>query len=170
MNLLSCNMQRHYFHWPCSLYTSLNIDTKKNCKNPFIFSCFFFPLSSCFLSPWKSHYFPWRNSPPVGQDLLIIEASRSHSVGLPWTSDQPDAETSTWQETDIHFLPPVDSNAHSQPPSGHRPTPLDRVAAVMGCYMALVCWVMEILKMCRRSSLSDEERGFNLVTENLYFD
>jgi len=49
--------------------------------------------------------------PPLGQDLLIIEASRSHSdtphsVGLLWTSDQPDAETSTWQHTtlsrDIH--------------------------------------------------------------------
>jgi len=36
----------------------------------------------------------------VGQDLLIIEASRSHSdpphsVGFLWTSDQPNAETST---------------------------------------------------------------------------
>ena len=34
----------------------------------------------------------------VGQGLLIIEASRSHtphSVGPLWTSDQPDAETST---------------------------------------------------------------------------
>jgi hypothetical protein len=36
----------------------------------------------------------------VGQGLLIIEASRlhsdiPHSVGLPWMSDQPDAETST---------------------------------------------------------------------------
>jgi len=36
----------------------------------------------------------------VGQGLLIIEASRSHSdtphsVGLLWTSDQPAAETST---------------------------------------------------------------------------
>jgi len=35
----------------------------------------------------------------VGQGLLMIEASRSHSdtpnsVGLLWTSDQPDAETS----------------------------------------------------------------------------
>jgi hypothetical protein len=46
----------------------------------------------------------------VGQDL-IIEATRSHSdtphsVGLLWTSDQPVAETSTWQHTkhttDIH--------------------------------------------------------------------
>jgi hypothetical protein len=37
----------------------------------------------------------------VGQGLLRMEASRSHSdtphsVGLLWTSDQPDAETSTW--------------------------------------------------------------------------
>jgi len=37
---------------------------------------------------------------PVGQGLLIIEDSRSHSdtphsVGLLWTSDQSDAETST---------------------------------------------------------------------------
>jgi len=47
----------------------------------------------------------------VGLGLLIIEASWSHSdtphsVGLFWTSDQPDAETSTWQHatltTDIH--------------------------------------------------------------------
>jgi hypothetical protein len=42
----------------------------------------------------------------VGQGLLIIEASRSHSdtshsVGLLWTSDQPNAETSTWQNTTL---------------------------------------------------------------------
>jgi len=34
--------------------------------------------------------------PPVGQSLLVIEASRphsdtQHSVGLLWTSNQPDA-------------------------------------------------------------------------------
>jgi len=38
--------------------------------------------------------------PLMGQGLLIIEASRSHSetphsVGLLWTSNQPDAQTST---------------------------------------------------------------------------
>jgi len=47
----------------------------------------------------------------VGKGLLIIEASRwhsdtPHSLRLLWTSDQADAETSTWQytrqETDIH--------------------------------------------------------------------
>jgi len=49
--------------------------------------------------------------PLLGQSLLITEASRSHSdtpdsLGLLWTNDQSDAETSTWQNTtlatDIH--------------------------------------------------------------------
>jgi hypothetical protein len=44
--------------------------------------------------------------PIVGQGTLIIEASRSHlgtprSVGLLWTSDQPDAENCTWQNTTL---------------------------------------------------------------------
>jgi len=43
---------------------------------------------------------------PVGQGILIVKASRSHSdthhsVGLVWKSDQPDAETSTWQHTTL---------------------------------------------------------------------
>jgi len=42
--------------------------------------------------------------PLVGHSLLIIEASRSHwdtrhSAGLFWTSDQPDAETSSNSNT-----------------------------------------------------------------------
>jgi hypothetical protein len=42
--------------------------------------------------------------PLVGHDLFIVEASRSHSdtphsVGVPWTSDQPDAENYTSQHT-----------------------------------------------------------------------
>jgi len=32
--------------------------------------------------------------PLVGQSLLIIGASQSHSLGLLWMSDQPDAQTS----------------------------------------------------------------------------
>jgi hypothetical protein len=48
--------------------------------------------------------------PLVGRGFLIIEASWScsetpHSVGLLWTSDQPDTDTFTWQHsqhTDIH--------------------------------------------------------------------
>jgi hypothetical protein len=43
--------------------------------------------------------------PLVSQDLLIIEASKSHSdashlLGLLWMSDQPDAQTSSWQYTE----------------------------------------------------------------------
>jgi hypothetical protein len=60
---------------------------------------------------FKGFFPPIAQQPLVGQGFLIIEASRSHShtpnsVGLLWTSDQPDAETSTSQHTtfttDIH--------------------------------------------------------------------
>jgi hypothetical protein len=40
-------------------------------------------------------FLPWRNKPPVGQDPLNTEVSRPQTVGLLWTRDQPDAETST---------------------------------------------------------------------------
>jgi hypothetical protein len=66
--------------------------------------------------------FPVAQQPLVGLRLLSIKASRSHSgtphsVGLLWTSDQPHAQTSTWQHTtltrDRHPCPPP-------PPSGIR--------------------------------------------------
>jgi hypothetical protein len=53
----------------------------------------------------------------VGQGFLITETSRSHSdvphsVGLQWTSDQTDAENSTWQHTSLT------RDKHPPPPSG----------------------------------------------------
>jgi hypothetical protein len=54
--------------------------------------------------------------PPVGQGFVIIEASRSHSdtphsVWLLPKSDQPVAETSTWQHTTLNkwrtSMPPL---------------------------------------------------------------
>jgi len=50
--------------------------------------------------------------PLVGKGVLTVEDSRSHSdtphsVGLLWTSDQSDAETSTWQHTRQTSMPPV---------------------------------------------------------------
>jgi len=48
-----------------------------------------------------------------GLDFLIIEASRTYSdtpnsVGLLWTSDQPDAETSIWHHTTLTTdMPPA---------------------------------------------------------------
>ena len=76
--------------------------------------------------------FLWCNSPPptpVGQGHLIIEASRSHSdtphsVGLLWTSDQPDAENSTRQNStltrDRHPCLRREPNSRSQLASGLR--------------------------------------------------
>jgi len=74
----------------------------------------------------KEHYnickyisLPWHNSPSVGQGLLTVEDSRSHSdtpqsVGLRWTSDQPDAETFTWEQATLtgnkHSCPRRNSN------------------------------------------------------------
>ena len=66
--------------------------------------------------------------PLEGLGLLIIEASRSHSdtpqsVGLLWTSDQPDAETSTGQHTALtsgkYPCYQRDSNPQSQRPHIH---------------------------------------------------
>jgi len=77
-------------------------------------------------------FFTMVQQPPVGQGLLTVEASRSHSdtlhlVGLLWTSDQPEAETSTCQHktltTDRHPCHRLVSNPQSQHASGRRPTP-----------------------------------------------
>jgi len=63
--------------------------------------------------------------PPVGQGLLNVEASPSHSdtphsAGI-WTSCQPDAEVSTWEHTtptrDRHLCP------HPPPPGFEPATP-----------------------------------------------
>jgi hypothetical protein len=71
----------------------------------------------CYLPLTKSdlghiHFFFMLRQPLVGQGLLINVVSWSHSdtphsVGLLWTSDQPDAEPCSWQHsiftrTDIH--------------------------------------------------------------------
>jgi hypothetical protein len=62
--------------------------------------------------------------PPVGQCLLIIEDSRSHSdkrhlLGLLWTSDQPDAEnsdnTQQSQQIDIHAPGGIQTHNPSNP-------------------------------------------------------
>jgi hypothetical protein len=53
-------------------------------------------------------FFFMAQQPTMGQGLIIVEASRSHSdprhtVGLFWTSDQPDAQTSTSQHNSTHM-------------------------------------------------------------------
>ena len=84
------------------------------------------PIPSTLIS-----FFLMAQQAPVDQGLLLIEASRSHShtahsVGLLWTSNQPDAETSTRKHTtltrDRHPCPRRDSNPQSQQTSGCSPT------------------------------------------------
>jgi hypothetical protein len=86
-------------------------------------------------NPTTGPYFsppPPIQQPLVGQGLLIIEASRSHSdppisERLFSTSDRPEVEDCTWQHTtltrDRHPCCRIDSNPQSQPVSGRRPTP-----------------------------------------------
>ena len=50
--------------------------------------------------------------------------------GLLWTSDQPDAETSTWQHTTLNPYTRWDSNLQSLQVSGHRS--LDRATTGIG--------------------------------------
>jgi hypothetical protein len=80
-------------------------------------------------------YFSMAQLPLVGKGPYF-EASRSHSdtshsVGLLWTNDQPDAETSTWKhttQTRQTSMPP----AESERPQTHA---LDRAAIRIGCNM-----------------------------------
>jgi len=77
---------------------------------------------------WCSFVFVcfWSDSPPVGHGLLIHEVfyithnDAPQSVGFLWTSDQPDAETSTWQHSQ-------QTNFHA--PGGIRTHDLSRRAA-----------------------------------------
>jgi hypothetical protein len=79
-----------------------------------------------------SVFFTAEQQPPLGQVLLIIKDSRSHSdtphsVGLLWASDQLVAETSTWQHTTLTWdrqtsMPRRDSHPRSQQASDRRTT------------------------------------------------
>jgi len=69
---------------------------------------------------------------PVGFILLILEVLRSHPdtphlLGFLWTSDQPDAQTSTSKHTSIkadrHQCHRRNSKPQSQLASDHKPTP-----------------------------------------------
>jgi hypothetical protein len=63
-------------------------------------------------------FFPVAQQPLVGQDVLSIGASRSHSdiphsLGLLWTSDQLDAETPESNHNRQPFGPPGEIRTNS---------------------------------------------------------
>jgi hypothetical protein len=65
--------------------------------------------------------------PPHSRGSEITHKDAPQSVGLLWTSNQPVAETSTWQHitltTDNHPCPRRDSNPQSQQAIGRRHAP-----------------------------------------------
>jgi len=90
----------------------------------------------------------------------LYGASRSHSdtphwVGLLWTSDQPVAETSTWQYTtpagERHPCLRRDLNSQSQQAFGRRSTSLDHAATVIGKGPGIV--KLNVLFYCTKCSI-----------------
>jgi hypothetical protein len=78
--------------------------------------------------------------------LYVVSRSHSgtpHTLGLLWTSDQPDAETSTWQHTtlttDKHPCPWRVSNPQSQQGSGHKSTPYTARPTAFDLFLYFPC-------------------------------
>ena len=98
--------------------------------------------------------FPVLLRPIFAARTSLIEVSRSHSdtphtVGILWTSDHPDAETSNSQYTavtrDKHLCPRPVANSQSQQTSGRRRTPARTATEVDHfCLVILILIVMEI--------------------------
>ena len=72
----------------------------------------------------------------------IKDTQTPDSVGLLWTSDQPDAETCTWQHTAFqrirHSCPWWDSNPQSQQSSGRRRSPVSWTIFLI--YQCILFW------------------------------
>jgi len=95
------------------------------------------------------HFLPWRNSPywAKASSLLRIydhtQFYSSLSVVPFWTSDQPDAEASTWRHTtfttDRHPCPWRHSNPKFQQVRGHTLAPW--IARALGS--AMLCLIFQ---------------------------
>jgi hypothetical protein len=118
--------------------------------------------------------------PPVGQDLVILEVSRSHttthqSVGLLYTSDQLVAETSTWQHTTLT------TNIHSS--GGIRTHDLSKRAAadlrlrrhgqwdrqVYPVHLLICPVVTDVKRMCKYCAVEFLDEITFLITSHLFY-
>jgi hypothetical protein len=75
----------------------------------------------------QTHHTRYESAGPVISSTSRSHSNTPHSVWISWASDQPNAESSTWQNTTstIDRLPWIHrgSNQQSQQASGRRPTP-----------------------------------------------
>ena len=86
----------------------------------------------------------------VGQGLLIIVYSQSHSVGLLWIRDQRNAETSTWQHTTL--------TRHIHAPGGIRTHNPSKRAAADPRFRSRGPWDWQYLAVTRRKYLARRRR------------
>jgi hypothetical protein len=140
LTVLQFNKLRKRLSWPIFLFLSVSINRFQNNimkhVRTYKFPLYHFQVMATFLTDpaqknLQSRYFfqdattPGGPGSPDCQGFTITHTP--HSVGLLWTSDQPDTETSTWQHTTLtteqHQCPRPDSNPQSQQDSVRRSTP-----------------------------------------------
>ena len=129
--ILSCRERRYKPRVYCS----------ENCSTPTYTHIYLYICTSIYYIPLPPP--PMAGQPPVGQGLLNIDSSRSHSdtpysVELLCTSDQPDSENSTCQHPTHKRLTSM-TPAVFEPtiPASQRPQTeaLDRAATGIGTYI-----------------------------------
>jgi len=100
------------------------------CPQPLVFTTFVMhrlgPTLPCHVFFFTKAQ-QWAKASSLSRNYDPPHSDTPHSVGLLWTSDQPDTETSSWQHTtftaDKHPCPQWDSNPQSLKASGRRYTP-----------------------------------------------
>jgi len=130
----ACNGIALPFYTPCTMGVNYRRLLRRN-KSTYSFRETKIFEESRRVPPFINFLFPphlWCFVPIPGHGIPY-GASRSDSLDPPssvgpfWTSDQPNAETSTWQHTtltmDKHPCPRRDSNPQAQQESDRRPTP-----------------------------------------------
>ena len=125
--VISCMMLRSNI--PLSWFHS-HWSNRHGLPNIPILNC---PLNFCVIQHSQQNFFFLGATAPSGpgplhsQGFQITLNDARQSVGLLWTSDQPVAETSTWQHTTLtryrHPCPRWDLNPQSQQARGRRNTP-----------------------------------------------
>ena len=119
-----------------NILCSISFKLLRQRKRDVIKNCNFFKFKICIIGAWPYIYITYhvlcvrgstvlsRLGPPHYRDFTI---TLRHTTGLLWTSDQPNAEISTWQQTTIarHRIscPRRDSQPQFQQSSCGRPTP-----------------------------------------------
>ena len=119
---------------------------KDQIKSNHLQACYLTTLSIVNATTSVILLFSMARQPLVGQGLLNVEVSRSHSrqphsVGLLWTSDRPLVETSTWQHTTITTdRHPCPGGIRTRNPSKRATTGIGLRQWQKNKYRALVDW------------------------------